>query len=99
MDSVRAALSILFVFSLLAIAVWRLRGRQAPGGIFLGRRKARQIEVIESGALSHGQIVHLVRVADRAYVVTAGTAGCTLLESRPWSAVPSDVKGEIKEEP
>ncbi|MSV30261.1 MAG: hypothetical protein EXQ52_16195 [Bryobacterales bacterium] len=90
MELLRAALSILFVFSLLAIAVWRLRGGQSVNRPLLGRRKPRAVEIVESGALSHGQSIHLIRVADRAFVVTAGAPGCVLLEARPWSEVPPD---------
>ncbi len=88
MESLRALLSILFVFSLLAVAVWRLRSGQSASRPFLGRRRTRAVEIVESGALSHGQSIHLIRVADRAFVVTAGAPGCVLLEARPWSEVP-----------
>jgi flagellar biogenesis protein FliO len=91
MEPVRALLSILF--SLLAIAVWRLRSRGQGMRTLFAPRRARAVEVVESGALAHGQTIHLVRVADRAFVVTAGASGCALLESRPWTELPRGVTG------
>jgi hypothetical protein len=81
-DTLRQALSVLLVFSLLGLALWKLRRPgvafhppwRRPGG------SARSLETIERLALTPQHTLHLVRLQGRAVVVATHPHGCTVLE-------------------
>jgi flagellar biogenesis protein FliO len=83
----------LFVFALLGATLWwlRRRGLARFGGTGLPRGALRKrgalLEVVESRALGPGHALHLVRVGDRAMVLAAHGAGCTVVDVRPWGEV------------
>jgi flagellar biogenesis protein FliO len=81
--TLRQALSVLLVFSLLGLALWKLR---QPGSAIrpLWRRSpagARSLESVERLALTPQHALHLVRVQGREIVVATHPHGCTLLTS------------------
>ncbi|MGH9659185.1 MAG: flagellar biosynthetic protein FliO [Bryobacteraceae bacterium] len=80
-------LAVTFVLALLGGALWWLRraGFARLGGLALPGRRGHRLEVVESRPLGPGQAVHLIRAGDRALLLAATQAGCTLLETRPWS--------------
>lgn len=79
--TLRQALSVLLVFSLLGLALWKLR---QPGVAIrpLWRRSqasARSLESMERLALTPQHALHLVRVQGREIVVATHPRGCTFL--------------------
>lgn len=80
--SLRQVFSVLLVFVLLGLALWKLR---RPGSSFrppwskqIG--KARSLEAIERIALTPQHSLHLVRVQGREVMVATHPHGCTLVE-------------------
>ncbi|MEX2264738.1 MAG: flagellar biosynthetic protein FliO [Bryobacteraceae bacterium] len=81
-------LSVMAVLALLLGLQWWLRRKgflQVRQFVRDGGRN-RQMEVLESRVLAHGNTVYLLRVAGRALVLSAHASGCTLLDSREWKA-------------
>ena len=79
--TLRQALSVLLVFLLLGMALWKLR---QPGSVFRPPwRKpgasARSLETMERLALTPQHVLHLVRVQGREVVVATHPQGCTVL--------------------
>jgi flagellar biogenesis protein FliO len=79
--TLRQAAAVLLVFSLLGLALWKLR---QPGVAFCPPwrktgAKARSLESIERLALTPQHALHLVRVQGREVVVATHPHGCTLL--------------------
>ena len=71
------------VLLLLGGTLWWLR-RRGVATISLRRGgSARRMECLERVALGPQQTLHLVRVGDRALLVAASAAGCSLLQSVP----------------
>jgi flagellar biogenesis protein FliO len=70
------------VVGLLVGLLWWLRGR-GFARLTLPRPPGRLIELLESRALGAQHVLHVVRVADRALILAAHPAGCSLIESRP----------------
>lgn len=81
--TLRQALSVLLVFVLLGLALWKLR---QPGSVFRPPwrkpgAKTRSIEAIERLALTPQHMLHLVRVEGRGLIVATHPHGCCFLES------------------
>jgi flagellar biogenesis protein FliO len=79
--ALRQVLSVLLVFSLLGLVLWKLR---RPGSGFRSpwRRpggNARSLEAVERLALTPQHALHLVRVQGREVVVATHPQGCTVL--------------------
>lgn len=79
--TLRQVLSILLVFVLLGLALWKLR---QPGVGFRSpwRRQGaetRSLETVERLALTPQHMLHLVRVQGREMVVATHPQGCTML--------------------
>jgi flagellar biogenesis protein FliO len=79
--ALRQVFSILLVFSLLGLALWKLR---RPGSPFRSpwRKQgtsARALETVERLALTPQHMLHLVRVQGREVVVATHPQGCTWL--------------------
>ncbi len=91
----RQVLSVLLVFSLLGLALWKLR---RPGSAFrpLWRKQsgsARALEPVERLALTPQHVLHLVKVQGHEIVVATHPNGCTLLNGTLKGASKDAVKG------
>lgn len=88
--TLRQVFSVLLVFSLLGLALWKLR---RPGTALrpLWRRpgaSVRALEPVERLALTPQHVLHLVRVQGREVVVATHPHGCTVLSgTEPTDAV------------
>lgn len=96
METLQQMLGVLVVFGLLGGTLWwlRRRGLAQVSGI-TRRRKGGILQSVEWLPLSAGNVLHLVRVADRAILITASPAGCHVVESGPWSQFESRLS-EVK---
>jgi len=78
-DISRQILAVIFVFVLLALAVWKLR----PGALrypwSAGQRSATSLQSVERVALTPQHSIHVVRVHGRELVVATHPQGCSLL--------------------
>ena len=79
--TLRQVFSVLLVFALLGLALWKLRRRGPPLGALWRKPVAggRALEAVERLALTPQHAVHLVRVNGRELVVATHPQGCTLL--------------------
>ena len=84
---------IALTLALLAGSLWWLRrkdvGQWRPG-------RGVHLEILESRGLAPGHTLHLVRVADRVLALATHGAGCTLLEARPSSELPTAARREAR---
>lgn len=97
MDLLYQLSAVALVFGLLAAALWVLRRRGlVAGGAITRGRKAGRIEALERLVLSPHHTLHLVRVADRALLIGANAAGCTLLDAVPLSALEAKPEGKAQ---
>lgn len=96
MESLQQTLGVLFVFGLLGATLWwlRRRGLAHVSGIAL-RRKVGILQSVECLPLSAGNVLHLVRISDRAILITSSPAGCHVVESGPWAQFESRLS-EVK---
>jgi hypothetical protein len=86
MESLQQTLGVLVVFGLLGATLWWLRRRGlAHVSSISRRRKGSILQSVECLPLTAGSALHLVRIADRAILITASPAGCHVVESGPWS--------------
>ncbi len=74
-------LSVLLVFALLGVAMWKLRhggfAKFAPG--YAVSKKSRPLEQHDKLMLTPQHALHFVRIAGRNVVVATYPQGCTLL--------------------
>jgi flagellar biogenesis protein FliO len=79
--TLRQVFSVLLVFSLLSLVLWKLRRPNGPIGSLWrkGAGGARALETVERLALTPQHALHLVRVHGRELVVATHPQGCTLL--------------------
>ena len=90
MESLQQTFGVLLVFGLLGGTLWWLRRRGLAHVTGIGRRsKAGILQSVENLPLSGGNVLHLVRMADRAILIAASPAGCHIVESGPWAQVES----------
>ncbi len=84
MAALQQIAAIVFVFSILGVALWWLRGKKlvAFGPARSGTAK---LQVIDRVRLTPQHSVHLLRVGKRDLVVAVYASGCTLLETVPAS--------------
>jgi hypothetical protein len=87
MNLVEQALSITFVLSLLAVALWFLRRRgmvlfRASG--LTSSRRSRLLETVERLPIQPNCTLLLIRAASRGLVVLVHPGGSTLLENAAW---------------
>lgn len=96
MESLQQILGVLVVLGLLGATLWWLRrkGLAHFSGI-TRRRRAGLLESVECLPLSSGNVLHLVRIADRAILISASPAGCQVVETGPWSQIESPL-AEVK---
>jgi flagellar biogenesis protein FliO len=79
----RQVLSVLLVFALLGLTLWKLRRGSATTFYRPWRKSAkpeRSIERVERIALTPQHALHLVRVEGREIVVATHPHGCTLID-------------------
>ena len=90
MDSLQQTLGVLVVFGLLGGTLWwlRRRGLAHLSGI-ARRRRGGILQSVECLSLSAGNVLHLVRMADRAILIASSPAGCHVVESGPWAQIES----------
>ena len=88
MESLQQTVAVLAVFGLLGATLWwlRRRGLAHVSGI-TRRRKGGILQSVECLPLSAGNVLHLVRIADRAILITSSPAGCLVVESGPWAQI------------
>ena len=89
MDIYSQILAVALVLALLGAALWALRrvaGIRPRWPGTAGRQES-MLELHDRLSLSPQHALHLVRVGDRAVLVAVHSAGCVLLESRPWREV------------
>lgn len=88
MESLQQILGVLIVLGLLGGTLWWLRRRGLTHFTGISKRRGGGIlQSVECLPLSSGNVLHLVRIADRAILITASPAGCHLVESRPWAQI------------
>jgi flagellar biosynthetic protein FliO len=95
MEGFRQILGVIVVLGLLAATLWWLRRRglaQIPA--LAHRRKARILRIVDRVSLAPAHSLHLVRMADRAILLTVSPNGCQVLESSPWDSI----KGHLPED-
>jgi hypothetical protein len=92
MEVVRQILSVLLVFGLLGLVVWKLRSGSPRIGLRPRRRlwgsagaECRALESLERLALTPHHELHLVRIHGREIVVATHPQGCAVLISAPES--------------
>jgi hypothetical protein len=96
MESLQQIFGVLLVFALLGGTLWWLRGRGLARVAGITRqRKGGILQSVECLPLSGGNVLHLVRVADRAILIAASPTGCHLVESGPWDRIESHLS-EVK---
>ncbi len=87
----RPLLSIALVLGLLAALRWWLGARRAPAIWRRGRgRKGGRLEPLDRLSLTPQHSLHLVRVGNRAVLIGAHPAGCSLLESMAVESAPEE---------
>jgi hypothetical protein len=92
MEGLQQVFGVLVVLGLLGGTLWWLRRRGVAHFTGIGRRhKGGILQSVECLPLSGGNVLHLVKVADRAVLITASPAGCHLVESRPWAQIESNL--------
>jgi flagellar biosynthetic protein FliO len=98
MDLLYQLSAVGLVLGLLAVALWALRRRGfvAGGSLLRSRKAGSRLEPLERLVLSPHHTLHLVRVADRALLIGAHAAGCTLLDAVPLSALDPKKEGEAR---
>jgi flagellar biosynthetic protein FliO len=69
------------VLALLAATLWWLRRRGLAWLLPARKAARRRMECLERLPLGPQHTLHLVRLGDRAMLVAASPAGCTLVES------------------
>ena len=85
MDWARQLAAVGVVFGFLSAAFWLLRRRGfAPLTVSRGARGRRRLERVERLALGPQHAVELIRLGDRALLVAAHPAGCSLIASYEW---------------
>ncbi len=96
MEAIQQVLSVTFVLALLGASLWWLRRRGLAQFSSAPRRRSGGILTqVERLPLAPGTTLHLVRMADRAVLISVSPGGCRLLESLPWSDITSSSKGDL----
>jgi flagellar biogenesis protein FliO len=83
MEVMAQAAAACAVLALLGGALWwlRARGYAIPAS---SRRGGRRLESVERVSLGPQQMLHLVKLGDRALLVATSAAGCRLLKTCDW---------------
>jgi flagellar biosynthetic protein FliO len=90
MESMGQLAVVLSVLGLLGGTLWWLRRRGFATPVMArGGPGVRRLETVARLPLGPQQTLHLVRFGDKAWLVAAGSGGCTLLESLPWRDSPT----------
>jgi len=92
MESLQQLFGVIVVLGLLCAMLWWLRRRGLAH--FSGlprRRKGGILKSVECLPLSAGNTLHLVRIADRALLITSSPSGCQVVERGPWARMESSL--------
>lgn len=81
MEALRQVAALVFVFGLLGVALWWLRGKKMIA--FGAARKASKLEIVDRIRLTPQHSIHVVRIGKRDLVIAVHGSGCTLLETLP----------------
>jgi flagellar biogenesis protein FliO len=83
------ALKVVWAFALIALVlvVMMYVGRAIQRGRIVASVGRRLVSTVESTALAQNVTVHVVRVADKYYLVGGGTGGVNLLSELPASEI------------
>ena len=86
MESLQQIFGVLVVLGLFGGTLWWLRSRGLArfSGI-TKRRNGGIMQSVESLPLSAGNVLHLVRIADRGLLITSSPTGCRVVDSSPWA--------------
>ena len=82
-------LQVIWAFALIALLLVAMMyvGRAIQRGRIVGSTGRRLVSTIESTALAQNVTVHVVRVADKYFLVGGGSAGVALLAELPASEI------------
>jgi len=85
MEVIRELAALALVFGLLGASFWLLRRKGALRWKQAGRARkgSRPLESLDRLALSPQHALHLVRAADRMWLLVTHAGGCTLLSPLP----------------
>jgi flagellar biogenesis protein FliO len=81
-EALRQIAALVFVFGLLGLALWWLRGKKmiAFGAARKGNSK---LQIVDRIRLTPQHSIHVVRIGKRDLVIAVHGSGCTLLETLP----------------
>lgn len=83
MEGIREMAAVACVLGLLLLTLWWLKRRGLAGAV-LKTREGRRLAYLERLALGPQHALHLVRVGERAFLLTSFPNGCSVVESFPW---------------
>ncbi len=92
MENLQQLCGVLIVLGLLCATLWWLRRRGLAH--FSGlprRRKGGMLQSVECLPLSVGNTLHLVRIANRGFLITSSPSGCRVVDRGPWSSFESNL--------
>ena len=88
MESLQQIFGVLVVLGLLGGTLWWLRSRGLARFSGITKRRSGGImQSVESLPLSAGNVLHLVRIADRSLLITSSPSGCHVVDSSPWAQI------------
>ena len=88
MEGFQQILGVIAVFGLLAATLcWARRRGLAQVPALTQRRKGRILRIVDRVPLAPAHSLHLIRMADRAILLTVSPSGCQVLESSPWDSI------------
>jgi flagellar biogenesis protein FliO len=83
MEGIQQMAAVVCVLGLLLATLWWLKRRGLAGNVFKAQG-SRKLAYLERVALGPQHALHLVRVGERAFLLTSFANGCSLVESFPW---------------
>jgi len=87
MEILRQIAGACVVLALLGGTLWWLRRRGFAHFAGANGKPVRRLQMIERLPLAAQHSLHLVRLADRAILISVSPSGCRLLESSEWKAI------------
>lgn len=89
MEVVQQMMAAGAMIGLLGLVLWWMRRRGLAGALPMRRSGGRRLEYVERLALGPQHALHLVRIGDRALLVSSSPAGCAVLEGLAWREIDS----------
>jgi flagellar biosynthetic protein FliO len=81
MDVIGQMATVALVLALLGATLWALRKRGFAGVALARKVSTRRMECLERLSLGPHQVLHLVRLGEREFLVATSPGGCTLIKS------------------